>query len=206
MSQHSPRSSETGARENPSADPESTLRLIDRARSGDPQAVELLFARHLRPLQRWATGRLPAWARDLAETDDLVQDAMLQTFRRIEAFEVRSAGGLRAYLRQAVMNRVRDELRRKRRHPEVLELDSQAIEDLPSPLELAIGRQGVERYRRALNELKPEERDAIIARIEMGYSYEELADVLGKPTAEAARKAAQRALMRLAQEMRHGAG
>jgi DNA-directed RNA polymerase specialized sigma24 family protein len=36
----------------------------------------------------------------------------------------------------------------------------------------------------------------------MGYSYEELAQVLGKPTADAARKAAQRALVRLAEEMR----
>jgi DNA-directed RNA polymerase specialized sigma24 family protein len=35
----------------------------------------------------------------------------------------------------------------------------------------------------------------------MGYSYEEMADVLGKPTADAARKAAQRALVRLVEEM-----
>ena len=39
----------------------------------------------------------------------------------------------------------------------------------------------------------------------MGYSYEELAEVLGKPTAEAARKAAQRALVRLAEEMKRDA-
>ena len=41
----------------------------------------------------------------------------------------------------------------------------------------------------------------IIARVEMGYSYEELAEALGKPTPEAARKAARRALVRLAGEM-----
>jgi DNA-directed RNA polymerase specialized sigma24 family protein len=35
----------------------------------------------------------------------------------------------------------------------------------------------------------------------MGYTYQELADVLGKPTADAARKAAERALVRLAAEM-----
>jgi DNA-directed RNA polymerase specialized sigma24 family protein len=37
----------------------------------------------------------------------------------------------------------------------------------------------------------------------MGYSYEELADALGKPSSEAARKAAKRALVRLAREMDH---
>jgi DNA-directed RNA polymerase specialized sigma24 family protein len=49
--------------------------------------------------------------------------------------------------------------------------------------------------------LTAHEREAIIARVEMGYSYEELAEALGRPTPEAARKAAHRALVRLAQEM-----
>ena len=38
----------------------------------------------------------------------------------------------------------------------------------------------------------------------MGYTYEELAEVLGKPTADAARKTAQRALLRLVEEMEKG--
>ena len=71
-----------------------------------------------------------------------------------------------------------------------------------SPLEQAIGREAVERYEQALARLKPEEREAIIARVEMGYSYEELATALGKPTPDAARKAAQRALVRLAEELK----
>ena len=63
------------------------------------------------------------------------------------------------------------------------------------------------RDQRALWQLKPEEREVIVARIEMDYTYEELALVLGKPTAEAARKAAQRALVKLAEAMkRAGAG
>ena len=35
----------------------------------------------------------------------------------------------------------------------------------------------------------------------MGYSYDELADALGKPSADAARKTAQRALVRLVAAM-----
>src|SRR5262245_12898579 len=91
---------------------ESTFDLIDRAKAGDQRAIERLFDRHLKPLQRWAKGRLPQWARDLADTEDLVQDVLLQTFKRIDNFEVRRVGALQAYLRQAVVNRVRDELRR----------------------------------------------------------------------------------------------
>jgi RNA polymerase sigma-70 factor (ECF subfamily) len=57
------------------------------------------------------------------------------------------------------------------------------------------------RYERALARLRPEEQEALIARVELGYTYTEMAEALGKPSAEAARKAAERALIRLAQEM-----
>ena len=50
--------------------------------------------------------------------------------------------------------------------------------------------------------ISKEEREAIIGRVEMEYSYEDLADALGKPSPEAARKAARRALLRLAEEMK----
>lgn len=181
---------------------DSTFHLIARARAGDHDAMERLFARHLAPLQRWARGRLPPWARDLADTDDLVQDTLLQTFRRLEQFEPRRVGALQAYLRQAVLNRLRDELRRKGREPRAVNLEDAELEAAGSPLEEAIGREAVESYERGLQRLKPEEREAIIARLEMGYSYEELAEALGKPSAEAARKTAQRALVRLAEEMK----
>jgi RNA polymerase sigma factor (sigma-70 family) len=182
-------------------DVESTFHLIERARAGDQEALERLFTRHLKPLQRWARGRLPQWARDLADTDDLVQDTLVQTFKRIEDFEPRGVGALQAYLRQAVLNRIRNELRRKGRQPHATDLDGIEVESAESPLEQAIGSEAVERYEQALQRLTVEEREAIIARVEMGYSYEELAETLGKPTSEAARKAAHRALVRLAQEM-----
>ena len=203
MSDHSRDSGETAsARASRRTDPESTFHLLDRARSGDQEALEQLFGRYLKPLQRWARGRLPGWARDLADTDDLVQDTLVQTFKKIDGFEPRRVGALQAYLRQAVLNRIRDELRRKRRQPEMAELDGLEVDRAPSPVEEAIGHEAVDRYERALTRLRREEREAIIARVEMGYSYEELAEALGKPSADAARKAAERALVRLAEEMR----
>ena len=181
---------------------ESTTYLIEQVKAGDRDALDRLFARHAAPLRRWATGRLPRWARQLSDTDDLVQDALVQTFKKIEDFEPRGVGALQGYLRQAVLNRLRDELRRRARMPEMAEMTAVEIESGDSPLELAIGREGVERYEQALQSLRPEEREVIIGRIELGYTYEELAQIVGKPTADAARKAAQRALMRLAEELR----
>jgi RNA polymerase sigma factor (sigma-70 family) len=199
MTDHSTDPSETAP-----FDPESTFSLIERARDGDEQALERLFARHLEPLRRWASGRLPKWARDLADTDDLVQDTLLKTFKRIESFEPRRVGALQAYLRTAVLNRLRDELRRKGRASESANLESIEVETADSPLEAAIGREKVEAYETALDRLKPEEREAIIARIELGYSYQELAVMLEKPSADAARKTSERALVRLAEEMKCG--
>lgn len=187
---------------------ESTMTLIARARTGDADAIDQLFARHHLPLRRWAAGRLPRWARQLTDTDDLVQDALLQTFKRIVEFEVRGPGALQAYLRQAVVNRVRDELRRRGRQPMATAIDNpEVVETLiidgaDSPLEQAIGQQNLRRYQQALARLKPEEREAIVGRLEMGYSFHELAEAVGKPSADAARKATQRALIRLAEEMR----
>ncbi len=180
---------------------ESSLDLLERARAGDASALDALMARHLPRLRRWASGRLPRWARDVADTQDLVQDTLLQTFKRIDRFESRGDGALQAYLRQGVLNRIRDEYRRAGRRPAAAELDSQAPDSAASPLEEAIGRQAVERYEAALQRLRAEDREAIIARIEMGFTHEELASLLGKPSANAARMALERALVRLAAEM-----
>ena len=183
---------------------ESTIHLIARARTGDQEAVERLFARHLGPLRRWASGRLPKWARDLTDTDDLVQDTLLRTLKRIGEFDPRGAGALQAYLRQAIVNAVREELRKKSRRPDAVSLDMLEADSRLSPLEQAIGHEALGRYEDALAQLTVVEREAIIGRIEMGYTYEELAEVLGKPTADAARKTAQRALLRLVEEMEKG--
>ena len=186
----------------PKSGGETTTRLLVRARAGDKTAVDVLFARYLPALRRWTSGRLPRWARDISDTHDLVQETLLQTFKRVETFEARGPGALQAYLRQAVLNGIRNELRRFGRRPAIAELDSNHVADAPSPLEAAIGREAVERFEDALAELKPEDRELVIARIEMGYDYDELADAFDRPTADAARKALQRAMVRLVEAMK----
>ena len=179
----------------------SSLTLLERARAGDREALESLIARYLPRLQRWASGRLPRWARDMAETQDLVQEALFQTFKRIERFEPRGEGALHAYLRQAILNRIREELRRAKRRPARSELDSAAEDDVRSPLAAAIGQEAIDRYERALAQLRPDDRELVVARIELGYTNREIAELLDKPTPNAARMATERAVVRLAKEM-----
>jgi RNA polymerase sigma-70 factor (ECF subfamily) len=185
----------------PEATWDTTLTLLTRAKAGDAVALNDLFARYLPSLRRWASGRLPRWARDLADTPDIVQETLLETFKRIDGFEHRGEGALRAYLRQAVMNRIRDELRRAVRRPAPAELDETMIDTGLSPLEAAVGTQVVERYEAALQRLSEADRELVIARVEMGLTYAELATATGKPSPDAARMAVSRALVRLAEEL-----
>ena len=71
-----------------------------------------------------------------------------------------------------------------------------------SRLEQVIGREHIERYERALESLRPHDRGAIVARVELGCSYAEVATMLGSPSANAARTVVERAIVRLVDRMR----
>jgi RNA polymerase sigma-70 factor (ECF subfamily) len=190
----------------PADSQESSLSLLKRAQAGDQTALNALIARYLPRLRRWATGRLPVSARGMSDTQDLVQETVSQAFRKIDGFEIRGEGALQAYLRQALLNQIRQEIRKAgRRLPRAVgDLDqvTGGIEHTgPSPLEEAIGAQALERYEQALARLRSEDREAIVARIELGLSHAEVAEALGKPSANAARMAVERALTRLLKEM-----
>jgi RNA polymerase sigma-70 factor, ECF subfamily len=186
---------------------ESSVALLERGRAGDAQALDILFARYLPVLNRWAAGRLPVWARDLADTRDLVQDALVGSLKHLNRIEVRGPGALAAYVRAAILNRVRMEIRRAGRRPHHEELDLQSIDrrrlDVGlSPLDVVLGHEDAERYERALAQLPADYQEAIVARLESGCDYTELAVLLGKPTTGAARLVARRAVLKLAALMR----
>ena len=110
-----------------------SVELLRRARVGDRQALDRLFLRYVPGLRRWAHGRLPVWARDMLDTDDLVQDAMLKTMRNVEQFEYRHDGALQAYLREALRNRIRDAVRKAHRDPRVEAIRTSIHLQLVSP-------------------------------------------------------------------------
>jgi RNA polymerase sigma-70 factor (ECF subfamily) len=176
--------------------------LLERARRGDGDALERVLERYVPRLRRWASGRLPKWARDCIDTDDLVQETVLHTLRHVDGFEPRGPGAFHAYVRQALANRIRNELRNAARRPPIGGLDSNAAAEQQSPLEQAIGRERLARYDDALARLEPFEREAVVSRVELGLSYQELAEVTGRPSADAARMAVGRALVKLAVHLR----
>ena len=179
---------------------DSTLQVLERARSGDRSAARILIERALPPLRRWTRGRLPGYARAGLDTEDVVQDAIVNTLKRQPKFTHRTVEGLRAYLRTAVVNRIRDLIRGSHRRGTAVEVSDDLVGADVSPLEQAILRERLDDFLAALHRLRPVDRQVIVWRVELGYSTDEIARRLGKSQAAAA-MTVSRALARLAAEM-----
>ena len=180
---------------------DTTAVLLDRIRSGDGAAREQLFARVLPVLHRWAHRRLPAGARDLADTADVVQVTVSRALGRLEHFDHRGEGAFLGYLRQILLNVIRDEYRRAARLPRRESLDETMAGPARSLLDRTVDRDTLERYERALAALGEEAREAVLLRVEFGYSHQRIAEALSKPSADAARMTVARAMVELARRM-----
>lgn len=184
-----------------SRDSESSFELLLQAQKGDQRAIERLWVRYMPRIRRWAHGRLPTSVRGPLDTDDLAQDVLLRAIQHVESFEPRHEGAFQGYLRQMLKNRVLDEIRRAARRPaDTTLVDVHAAPDR-SPLEIVIGREAMERYEVALERLRPQDRELIVARFELGFSLAEIADAFAKPSVAAAQIAVSRAVLRLAEVM-----
>lgn len=181
---------------------ESTASLLTRVRAGDRRAANDVFLRFLRPLRRWAHGRLPPHARGLLDTDDLVQNTLRRTLDHMKGFEPQREGAFLAYLRKALINQIRDAVRQAARRPRQEGLPEQIPDPAPSPMEAAVGHEALERYEAALARLSDEDREAVILRIELGLSYPEIAAAVGAPSPNASRMRVVRALVTLAEEVK----
>ncbi len=185
----------------PDASYDSTVNILKRAQDGDRSAALILIERAAPAVRRWARGRLPQSARNDADTEDVVQDAVLRTLKGVEHFQHHTVGGLQAYLRTSVMNRIRDLIRASGRRGISEPLGDEVHDSLPSPLEALIVREKLDRFLEALQTLKPADRQVVIWRLELGYSVDEIASRLGKSKA-AAGMTVTRAMQRLGKELK----
>ena len=185
-------------------DASSEQRLLERIRTGSLATVGALFERYRPWLRQWARGRLPVWVRGAIDTSDLVQDALHRTFQRLGGFEPRQADALRAYLRRAVENRIRDELRRAvRRRASIAPDEVVRFSDDSAPqYRQFVDDETWRRYLNGLKRLTARERRLIVGHAELEYSYQQLALIEDMPSPDAARMALRRAIVRLSSIVR----
>ena len=182
---------------------QSSFDLVMRARAGDAAALDFLCARYLPRLRRWAHGRLPTRSGAHSTPTTWSRTRSRRSCSSCRRSSRATKGHFQAYVRQTLLNRIRDEARRGKRRGTPEALDSAMPSPDSSPLENAIGTETLTRYEAAMARLRPANREAIIARIELRLSYTEVAACLGKPSVAAAHVAVSRALVRLANEMSH---
>lgn len=171
--------------------------LLDQAAAGDESAAEALVQRYLPILERWAHGRLSPENRGLVDTVDLVQMTVIKAVRSLEGFQSRKKGAFFAYLRQILLNTLRDEVRKAVRRPRGPQIEDSVPDSTPTPLETVLGREKLRIYEEALSRLPEEQQELLVLKLEFGQSHVEIADALGLSSPNAARMKIARAILKL---------
>ena len=184
----------------PMISPEKTIHLLFRAQDGDGSAREELYRRILPRLERFAHGRLPRYLRNLADTQDLVQETVMRSLDRLNGFEPQSEGALMHYLSKVVTNRIRDFVRRPQREVSLDDGVAALPSNEPSPEDEAMRSETYRRYHEALQTLNEDQRLAVFLHVDMGYTARELADALER-SPDAARKLLSRGLKQVSARM-----
>lgn len=187
----------------PSAAIDGTADLVARIHRGDEAALEILINRYLPSLRRFCHNRLRGHARPMLDTDDIVQDALVSTVKRLPHFVWRTPGALLAYLRRVILNRIIDAQRKYARQGEWMALPDDCAGQAASPLQRVVDNEEIRRYRAALLRLKSRDRQLIVMRVEHQLTYQEIGRQLRMPSPNAARVALIRAMARLVSALEH---
>jgi RNA polymerase sigma-70 factor (ECF subfamily) len=182
-------------------DYESTLIILSRAQSGNLEAREELYRRLIPRLERFAHGRVQSSLRSITDTQEIVQDTIVRSLAKISRFRPNHEGALLQYLKQALINRIRDLSRRGRRVAAFDGAPERASGNESSPVEQVVGWETLSRFEAALERLSEDQRAAVSLHVEMGYTLDELAGALGR-SSEAARKVLFRGLRNVAEFMK----
>lgn len=150
----------------------SDTELLERLRRGDTSAFDVIFRTWYGPL----VGTAERMLRDRAVAEELVQDVMLELWRRRETLS--SDGSAQAYLFQATRNRVLNHLRHlkiEQREPEVRGESSST-----PPADAALVQQELSTaVQRAVQALPDRCREVFELSRVHGLKYAEIAHALG---------------------------
>ncbi len=169
--------------------PTSTFALLEKARSGDQEALSRAFDKCRRRLAVLVHFKLNPRRRDPADVDDVVQEVCLRACRDLDRFTYRSPGAFFRWLStiadHVIVDRVRYESRERRAGEEVPFRSASnpagpEPADTKTPSRLFAQEEAVQRLLARLELLPEDYRQAILmAKIE-GLSTAEMAERLGK--------------------------
>jgi DNA-directed RNA polymerase specialized sigma24 family protein len=174
--------------------------MSEKSEAGRDERIKELSERYAFHLERWTHGRTPLWARGAFNPRDVVREALVEVAQREDDPCRGHDEALLGCLRRALYDNVLVKVRLARGtstgpRPPVTSSAELHLHDS------ALGAELLRRYETGLRRLKPLDREAIIARAELGLPWSEVTELLRKTGVAAARVTVSRALVRLAREM-----
>ena len=163
--------------------------------------IERLIAALLPYFVKWSHKRLPRRARRRMDTGDIVQDAMMGVLQHLPNLEGKDPHVVDAYIRRSILNRIKDEVHRSNKGEVTVAAKLTVADPAGTPLDRFLSTEDEERFRAAVARLDPDEQALVVGRLDGGASYEALAALTERPSADAARVATRRAVLRVAKIM-----
>lgn len=173
-------------------EPESAL--IARAKSGDPEAIGMLYERYAPQIQRYIAARLG----DPVQAEDVCADVFVKVLESLARYEDR-CWPFSAWLYRIAYARTIDVLRQSRRRHSV-PLDERQLGTLDPPDEAIMSRIAYHEIKGAMSILTREQRLVLRLRFDEDRSLAEIAESLGR-TVGSIKALQHRGLTRLAQEL-----
>lgn len=179
-----------------------TQDLLNKARKGEPEAVDQLLARHREPVRRMIGLRLDPAIAPRVDASDIVQEVLLEASRRLPDYLRQPAMPFHLWLRHIAQDHLIDAHRRHRQaqrrtvdreraiHSALgdrssLELAAQLIDRELTPATAAIRRELENRFQQVIATMEEGDREVILMRHFEQLSNQEVATALGLTEAAA---------------------
>ncbi|MGV3708940.1 MAG: RNA polymerase sigma factor [Gemmatimonas sp.] len=147
--------------------------LVSRTRGGDSAAFDQLVARYYNGCWRFAYGMLG----ERADAEDVLQETFLRAYMALGRYDERDQ--FRGWLYRILTNQCRNALTSRGRRSRRFIQDEVAIEGAPAPPEaLPNGIQDVA-LSKALAQLDPAQREALLLKYAEGLEYTEMSAMTG---------------------------
>lgn len=146
--------------------------LVARTRAGDPEAFGALVARYYDACWRFAYHMLG----ERADAEDVVQDTLLRAYLAIGRYDERDH--FRGWLFRILTNQCRNALTSRGRRIRRFIQDEAALERAPAAKQAAASLEDVVLLR-ALAQLDPQQREALLLKYAEGLEYAEMSAMTG---------------------------
>jgi RNA polymerase sigma-70 factor (ECF subfamily) len=182
--------------------PQDSTDLLDRARGGSADALNLLYERSAARLLGYIRARLGRDLRARAESRDILQAALLKSVKNLDAFRGQDPRAFQAWLARIAEHEIRDRAdhQHRQRRDAAREVPLEDEAPVPALTRSALSRilldERARRLEQALDTLPPDHRQVILMRKFEELSFAEIGARLGR-SEDAARMLFARAMTTL---------